>query len=174
MILLLIVFGIVYLPGVSDVGVISPSPGELELYRFLSTLPKDIYLAGHPADMDNIPIYAKRRVFDNSEFSIAGERIIDLFAAYYSTVPAEICNFCSRYGVDYWLVNRTRFTRRYLSDERIYFDPYNDFIIDRVKGNKDFILNGIPKDKILFERGDIFIIGTDAVCVNSTSSKTER
>lgn len=173
-ILLLIVFGIVYLPGVSDVGVISPSPDELELYRFISTLPKDIYLAGHPADLDDIPIYAKRKVFDNSEFSVVGERIIDLFAAYYSTEAAELCNFCSRYGVDCWLVNRARFAQRYLSDERIYFDPYNDFVVDKVKGEKDFILNGIPKDKILFERGNIFIIGTDAICANSTSAGTER
>ncbi len=172
-ILLLIVIGIVYLPGVSDVGVIEPSADELELYRFLSTLPKDIYLAGHPADLDDIPIYAKRKVFDNSEFSVVEKRIIDLFAAYYSTEPAEICNFCSRYGVDFWLVNRERFAQRYLSDERIYFDPYNDFIVDWVKGKKDFILNGIPKDKILFERGNIFIIGTDVVCTNSSSSETE-
>lgn len=154
---------IIYIPGIKSIGVISPSSAERELYQFLSTLPKDSYIAGHPDDMQNIPIFAKRKVFESTEFLYNEKRTFDLFSAYYGNSVEEIEEFCNRYEVDYWVVNRKYFCKEYLSKGRVFFDPFNEFIIEKTKGKGRFVLNDIVENRKLFEVGNLFVVKSDAI-----------
>ena len=165
LVLFVLVISIIYIPGIKAVGVISPSSAERELYQFLSTLPKDSYIAGHPDDMENIPIFAKRKVFQSSEllFFADEKRIFDLFAAYYGNSVEEIQDFCNRYEVDYWVVNGKYFCKEHLSKGRLFYEPYNEFIIEKTKGKGRFVLNDIVENRKLFEVANLFVVESDAI-----------
>ena len=140
------------------------------LYQFLATLPKDSLLAGHPEIMDPVPLYSRRRVLVTAELShpyMDGyygkikERSLRFFDAYYSASGQEILHFARKFGVTHLVVNREHFSPEYLRAGNFYFQPYNDYVQNLVKGNREFFLGRIPTDKILFEEDDIFVIKAD-------------
>ncbi len=169
--LFVLAISIICMPGIKAVSVISASHAQRELYQFLSTLPKSSYIAGHPDDMENIPIFAKRKVFESSEFLIRGKELIDLFDAYYSTSPKTIRDFSDRNGIDYWVINKKYFSKEYLSRERLFYDPYNEYIIEKTKRQGKFVLSDIPEHKKLFEAGGLFVVKSDSIIYDLINKK---
>ncbi|MGH7890138.1 MAG: hypothetical protein ACRENF_06265, partial [Thermodesulfobacteriota bacterium] len=47
-----------------------PNKDRVELYKFLSTLPKEVLIAGYPNDMDGVPLLSKRKVLVNMELAL--------------------------------------------------------------------------------------------------------
>ncbi|MFH1441755.1 MAG: hypothetical protein ABIH18_06955 [Candidatus Omnitrophota bacterium] len=143
---------------------IAPKP---KLYNFLQTLPKDILIAGHPTSMDYIPVYSKRKVLINEETSqpmyanfypVIKERTYNFFKAYYSNSAAEVYNFCKKYHITHLIVERRHFSKDYLANAEFYLNPFNTYIKSLIAGRKKFILMDTPKNEILFDDGDIFVI----------------
>lgn len=108
----------------------------LRLYRYLQTLPKDVLLAGHPLEMDNIPLFARRKVLANQELSLpyfpayyatVRQRLLDSLLAYYAADEKQVHAFVQHYGVDYILLNRQHFTPEFLSG-RLYFAPFDRLV----------------------------------------------
>lgn len=120
----------------------------MQLYNYLQTLPKDALIAGHPLEMDNVPLFARRRVLANQELSIpyytgyyaaVRQRLVDALAAYYSADPVQIKNFAQRYGVDYIVVNRQHFTPSFING-RLYYEPFHSLITPHLVGRSHFAL----------------------------------
>ncbi|MBI3990285.1 MAG: hypothetical protein HY347_11800 [candidate division NC10 bacterium] len=130
------------------------------LTSFLATLHKDALIAGHPEDMDWIPIFSKRRVLVNRELSLPyhveyyGEirrRTLDTLEAYYTDSLTDIARFCRKYGVDYLVVNRSRFTSDSLQTQPIYDEPYNASLKAKIAGRERFAALMIPPEKIVWQ-----------------------
>lgn len=152
------------------------------LYNFLKTLPKDILIAGHPTFMDNIPVFAERKVLVNEETSepfhkvlypIVKERTCDFFKAYYSNSFEEIRNFCRKYNVDYLIVNKEHFSKDYIIDGNFYLKPFNEYVenLTRNKDSVSFALMNISEDKKIFKEGDIFVIRTKDFLIGKSNDK---
>lgn len=138
-----------------------------KLYSFLQSLPKDIYIAGHPVPMNNIPVFAKRKVLINEEtsepyyagyYSIIKKRTYDFFNAYYSSSPKEIYDFCKKYNITHLIVYKSHFNDDYLANGQFYLNPFNAYIKNLVKGRDRFVLREVPQSEKIFEDGDIFVV----------------
>jgi len=137
------------------------------LYNFLQTLPKDIYIAGHPNSLDNVPTFAKRKVFINEETSepyytnyypVIKQRTYDFFNAYYSDSINQIYDFCKKYSITHIIVYKHHFSQDYLAKGMFYLNPFNGYIKNLVKNKKSFAWMDISTKKKIFEEGDVLVI----------------
>jgi len=156
-----------------------------QLTEYLSTLPKDTMIAGHPTDMDWIPIFARRKVLVSDEMSLPfyvtyyGEitrRTYDLFDAYYATAPEQLDAFARKHGVDYLVVNLGHFAPDYLARKNFYYRPFNEFIVALISRNLSggFAVLRYPLDRITFISGSIMVIRLDRSAGDQTNSASPR
>jgi hypothetical protein len=128
------------------------------LLRYVSTLPKDILIAGDPDVMSNVPLLAERSVLLSSEISYVGEeRVKGFFDAYYAESRQKVFAFCEKYDVDYLIVNREHFSDQYLERGLFFYAPYNDYIVDLVQRREDFFLASIPESEQLFSTDNLVL-----------------
>jgi hypothetical protein len=112
---------------------------EPELYRFLAQQPKTTLTAGLGDETNNIPSFALRSVLFSREVAIPfhlkhygkmRDRIIKVLEAQYSPDAKILQSAIQDYGINYWLVDRSAFTPRYLSkkgnDWLLQFQPQAD------------------------------------------------
>lgn len=167
---LIIIIAIFYLPRIQ--GDVEHKAKDVKLYNFLSTLPKDILVAGHPKNMNDVPIFARRKVLIMEELSLPyypkfyseiKKRTYDFFNAYYTTSLEDLYGFCSKYGITHFVVYNLHFTKDYLQSKWFYISPFNDYITNLTRGQdeKQFILNNILDDKKLLVTEDYFVISCD-------------
>jgi hypothetical protein len=138
----------------------------LQLYRYLQTLPKDVLIAGHPFEMDNIPLFAIRRVFVNHELSLpyftgyyaeVRQRLFALLAAYYAADVEEVQRFVRHYGIDYILIDRRHFAPPFLCGS-IYREPFNSFIKRRLDDRQRFALLVAPALQRVYTSGPYTLV----------------
>jgi hypothetical protein len=153
-----------------DAGLIDQSRNRA-LYEFIETLPKDAVIAAHPYLADGIPLFAKRKVFISNELSQpfhsayweeVKRRTHEFFDAYYAEDPSDIAVFCRVNGIDYVVVKGGHFSERYLEKGTVYFEPFRSAILLRIGDRRRFALQAIPRSRVLFEHGDIFVVGKEA------------
>lgn len=139
---------------------------EKEMLAFLETLPKSSLIAGHPNDMNDVPIISKRKVLANQELSLpyhrsyynkVKERIFDFFKAYYAESWEEIESFVEKYGITALVVNKVHFANGH-KDDRIYFEPFNSFVRELIKGREHFILSSPPREMVCFENDRYMVL----------------
>ncbi len=146
--------------------------GKHGLYDFLSSLPKDSMIAGHPKEMDEIPLLCKRKVFVQRELSLPyyktyyeeiSRRTNDFFKLYYSSDKDEIKSICHVCGIDYVVVKKEHFIDWYLAGGVFYLSPFNASIIQTVKSNfqKGFYLANISKEHLVYEDVDYMVLKVD-------------
>ncbi|MDA1196443.1 MAG: hypothetical protein O2779_00585 [Nanoarchaeota archaeon] len=101
------------------------------LLDFISGLPVDTLIAGHPYDMDCVPTFSKRSAYVTFEHTLPHhvgfygemERRTDaVFDAYYSSDVAAVGAFCELEEVDYFVFSDSRFR------DVSYFAPYSNRI----------------------------------------------
>ena len=158
-----------FIPKLQQYYIVAPSP---ELYDFLISLPKDVLVAGHPAPMDNVPVFAKRSVFINEEsslpyhvnfYSIIKERTYAFFKAYYSADCKEIYDFCKKYNITCLVVYDFHFSQDYLSRGEFYLNPFNEYIKGLTKNKSRFALMDIPDSRKIFNHQGVFIVRTEDI-----------
>lgn len=98
------------------------------LYEFFAQQPKDIHIASITEEVNNIPSFSQRSILMGNEgygvpyheryYAEIRERSIDLIHAHYSPNLAEIEQFITEYGIDFWLIEEDAFTASYLKDDR--------------------------------------------------------
>jgi hypothetical protein len=151
-----------------------PIVDKVGLYKFLSTLPKDVLIAGYPKDMDDIPLFSKRKVLMNRElalpyyknyYSEIRRRTFDFFAAYYSNDPGEILGFCRKYGIDYIVVNKNHFNKEFLSG-KIYYSPFGEYAKSLIEKNKTFVLDNIADSKKVFKNDTYYVVNCEKENLN--------
>jgi len=139
---------------------------EREMLAFLETLPKSALVAGHPMDMNDVPLLAKRKVLANQELSLpyhtgyyskVKERLLDLFRAYYASSWEEVEAFVTKYGITALVVNKEHFANN-PSDTRVYFEPFDSFVKELMGDRKNFVLSSPPRERICFENGRYLVL----------------
>ena len=141
----------------------------MRLYQYIQTLPKDVLIAGHPLDMDNIPLFARRKVLANQELSIpyytgyyaeVRQRLLDSLLAYYTENPQELQQFVQRHGVDYVLINTQRFTSQFLQGA-IYYEPFNTLVNQRLAAQPHFALLDPLVGRRVYTSGPYILVAFD-------------
>ncbi len=97
--------------------------GNSALYEFFQKQPKDILIASLSEEANNIPTFSQRSILVSREYALPfhlgyyrqiRQRAIDLIHAQYSQDLAAAQQLIQKYGVDFWLLERTAFTPEYL------------------------------------------------------------
>ncbi len=106
-----------------------PDPSEVALVEFCRQTPKDMLFAGMPADMDPIPLLARRSVLASAEtalphymgyYSLIQARMEDEVRLLYATTWPEALKIAGKYNVGYAVV-----ARNLLDPKRPYVAPPN-------------------------------------------------
>ncbi len=97
------------------------------LYEFLQQQPKDSLIASLTEEGGNLPSFAQRSVLAARQYAIPyhtgyynqiRQRTIDLIDAQYSPDLKQVQSFIQKYGIDFWLLDRTAFVPGYLTEDR--------------------------------------------------------
>ncbi|WP_088894240.1 hypothetical protein [Leptolyngbya ohadii] len=101
-----------------------------ELYRFFQQQPKDVQIASLSVEANQLPSFSQRSIVVGGEgyllpyhvkyFEEMSLRAIELMRAQYSPDLNLAKNFIQRYGVDFWLIERSSFNPRYLEENSIF------------------------------------------------------
>lgn len=148
---------------------------DKSLYKYLSSLPKDITVAGHPSQMDFIPLFAKRKILVYEEIDpFIGpdfwpkykERTYDVFRALYGHSSDEFNEFCKKYKDEdiYFVIDRYYFSHQYLDADRIYFEPFDTFI-RKLTYEGNFFFANLSDDKKVFTADDVFVVRCKDSCL---------
>ncbi len=146
--------------------------GRKGLYDFLATLSRDSLIAGHPKEMDEIPLLCKRKVLVQRELSLPyyrkyyseiSCRTRDFFRLYYSSDKNEAKAICDFYGIDYIVIDKEHFSNAYLEGGFFYHEPFNNFVKKIIFSNRDlgFLFKDIPAGKGLYEDEKFIVIGVN-------------
>lgn len=170
-VIILIVFSVLttffYIPKIN--GRLSHYQYLRDALNFLSTTPKNSTIASTPSISDPIPTFAKRKIlfsrrllipFQKRYYAAVKERVFDFYRAYYADSAETIENFCSKYSVDYIVINKTHFSKSYLEEGPKEDEPFKTYLIGLTKGRNNFILPKMEKNRIAFEKDDIVIVKT--------------
>jgi len=158
-----------------------PDPDMVELTRFFRDKPKDIVIAGPPRDMNDIPLFSKRKVLVSHELSLPyyttyyrkiKQRTFDFFAAYYSDNPHDVLEFCRKYGVDYLVINARHFDKNFIRG-RIYYSPFDEYAKGVIKKSKRFVLTTIDNSKLVFHNKTYSVIKCDEETLTTTNNRRE-
>lgn len=124
-----------------------------ELYETLRKTPQKSMIAAPPYIADNIPLYSHRSVLFNYElthpwypkyYGVLSERISDFYRSYYNPAPDRVLAFAKKYDVDYIIVEKEYFTKKYIERGKWLFSPWNDRI-------REYIME-VQADKYWWER----------------------
>lgn len=135
------------------------SGGVPALYQFLQQQPKDSLIASLTGETDNLPTFAKRSILVGKEYALPfhtryyaqlRQRVIDLIDAQYSPDLNQVKSFIHKYGVTFWLLERTAFTPEYLADNWIkQYQPTTEAIVKLKQGNTPALLRLIKRCAVL-------------------------
>jgi hypothetical protein len=120
--------------GTAQAGLYPFADPNVNIYRFLATLPKEARVAAWPSGIaNNIPYLSRREVLINQETHQAfhqgyveemRRRMRALIDAYYATDPVPLVKLRDDFGVDYLLVDETHFA----SKPPTYFKPFDAWV----------------------------------------------
>lgn len=116
------------------------------LYAFALGTPEDARFAGAPEVMDNVLTFGQRNVYASFElahpwstgyWAVIRPRLEKLAKACYTTDPDELKRFCQSEGIDFFVVDRRRYTPEFLAATP-FFEPFGSLIRQRTQGARDF------------------------------------
>lgn len=156
-------------------GAVAPEPWEKQLIETLRQKDKSVVIAGPPDLMNNIPIHARRAVYLSFEMDTemredwARERFMKFFDAYYADDSEKICRFADEEHVDLMLVDSRMFSRDFIDScatgvKRIYLEPHNRWIMERIRDRNRFVLAFPPEDGIEFRYGPLMLVDLRKAC----------
>jgi hypothetical protein len=132
---------------------------DMEMLTFLRTLPKDSVVAGHPDDMDNVPVIAQRKVLANSEtafpyylgyYTKMRQKVFDVLQAYYATDWQTLWSFVRRYQIDALVLRKEHF-RLAARNTRLYYEPFESWLRASLPETSAFVLATPPKALTCYE-----------------------
>ena len=118
--------------GSVDAGLDIDVTSQRRLYDFLQHLPKDVLIAGWPADLDNVPYVSRRQAFITEELNGAFQkgyademrrRTHALIEAYFATDRGALERLRDDFGVTHLI-----FQQSILEKPPDYFEPFSDWI----------------------------------------------
>jgi hypothetical protein len=150
-----------------------------QLYQFFQQQPKDIMIASLATEASVIPSFSKRSILASSEHAIPyhmgyyrpfRQRVVDLIEAQYTTDFSIVQKFMNKYGVDFWLLEKSSFTPEYLEQNRWLIDhqTVTQQAIQNLKQGKQPILDRIKDKCTVFQDANYTVVASK--CINSHSS----
>jgi hypothetical protein len=136
------------------------------MLQFLATLPTQSLVAGHPFDMDNVPLMAHRKVLTNAEtafpyylghYNRVKDRVLDSLQTYYAAHWSAVVSFVQRYGVDAFVVHKERL-HPMVSHEKIFYEPFDTVLKEELKDSKYFVLATPPRELRCFENARYIVL----------------
>lgn len=142
-----------------------------KVFSFLKTLPNDSMIAGHPAIMDDAPVFTLKKIFVTKEISvpyygiypILKKRTYEFFNIYYAKELNEIYNMCVTNQITHLVVCKKHFEDAYLEKGDIYYEPVNSVVLRQIAGKNDFALFRVPDTMKIYEDDDVFVIKVDDI-----------
>lgn len=132
---------------------------DLDMLHFLARLPSQSLVAGHPRDMDNVPLVARRKVLANRELALpyylgyyarVKKRLLDSLLAYYAGCWDDVWSVVQRYGIDVLVINKTRL-RPQQANGRMYDEPFDRLLKARRGAASRRVLAQSPRALRCFE-----------------------
>ena len=80
------------------------------------------------------------------------------FRALYATHKAEVNALARDYGVTHLVVVKSHYQRNRLNRNRIYVNPYNDFIRALTQHTEQFLLESPPAEAIVYEDASLWVV----------------
>jgi hypothetical protein len=151
----------IYTPLLTEVSYLNPLPAERALLKFIRTLPKDALIAGSPCALDSVQLFARRQVLFSCEAKGSEEIMRQALKAYYTDAPRDITDFCQTYHIDYLVVDTNTYTKDYLSQGWIFYEPYNRELLPYVAAQDAFVLAQMPDNQKLFQAENYFVASCD-------------
>lgn len=148
--------------------------GQPELYKFFQQQPKNILIASLSDEANELPTFSGRAILVARKYAdpyIVGyylkirQRAIDLIQAQYSPNLAEAKSLIHKYGVNFWLVERTAFTPSYLVKNRWLklFEPATDQAIANLQHGIVPALANMMGECSVFETREFVVLQTRCI-----------
>ncbi len=136
---------------------------DQKLYEFVGTLPKDIRIAAHPYDADDIPWWAGRATTGGLEtFQVwlvepwkrFEEMLHDTYQALYATDRRVVSDYCQRNKVTHFLLRRDRYGDDFKKKVAL-FEPITTYAEKLVaplnRAQLVFSISNIPANAIIYQ-----------------------
>ena len=154
--------------------------GEDALYQFLQRQPQDSLIATLSDEANNIPTFARRSVLIGKEYALPfhlgyyrqiRQRGIELIEAQYSPDLAVVQQTVQRYGIDFWLLDRSAFTPEYLLNKSWLqsFQPAFREASTRLQQGKISALASRVNKCVVFESQSLMLL--KATCITKPLSE---
>jgi hypothetical protein len=138
--------------------------------NFLAAQPEDSTVASTPFISDSFPVFAKKKVLFSQRLLMAFHKkyyekmknsVFEFYKAYYSDSMETLESFCSKYAVDYIVLDKFHFAPGFLKANQEQ-EPFNSYLLGLFSVEKKdyFLLPRITRDRLVFEDERIAIIQT--------------
>ena len=143
------------------------------LYKFFQEQPKDSLIASLSTEADNIPTFSGRSILVGREYAIPynlgyysqfRQRMLAVIRAQYSLDLTAVQTLIQKYGVDFWLLDRTAFTPEYVANNNWltqYQPAATEALTSQQQGNP--ALSGVMEHCSVFETPGLVVL--DAACI---------
>ncbi|MFN6572619.1 hypothetical protein [Dendronalium sp. ChiSLP03b] len=144
------------------------------MYEFFHQQPKDTLIASLSEEVDSIPTFAKRSILIGWEYAVPyhvgydrqiTQRATDLIRAQYSENLAELQNFIQKYGVDFFVVNKSAFTLEYIAKNPWFIQLQStakDILFKLQQGTTPALLNTLERCSVV-ETEDLIVLKAECV-----------
>ncbi len=145
---------------------------DAKLYEWIQKkTPKDALFAGNFQIMDEVPLFGRRRAYVNWKlahpyrlgyFDIVTERTRAMYAALYAKDAADVVRFADATGVDYLIVDETRF-KKFESGDGQLFEPLRSKVQPLFKACEQgpCAMNPPPKPAVVFSSGRYRVVSIE-------------
>jgi hypothetical protein len=153
--------------------------GLSSLYEFFQAQPKDILIASLASEAHNLPTFSQRSILVGDEYAIPyhwgyyrlfRDRTLDLIRAQYSPDRARVREFIQKYGVDFWLLERTALQPDYIEENRWLrtLEPAAETVLAQVERGTRPALASVMEQCSVMEAANLVVL--EAQCLMSASS----
>ena len=144
------------------------------LYQFLQQQPQDSLVASLAGEANNIPVFAQRSTLVGSEYALPfhtkyyaqfRQRAIDLINAQYSQDLNQVIGFMRKYGVKFWLLERTAFKPEYIADNKWIkqYQPAANTAIAKLQHLGVPVLSKLMKSCAVFETESLALLKAECI-----------
>lgn len=141
------------------------------LTEFLATLPLDSRIAGHPMDVDDIPLWSARATmggFETLQPWLKGSwqrqkaRTEGTLRALYATDPAAVLAYAHQNGVTHFLIRDARYQADFIGAAKS-FEPFDTFVRQTFGQTRreDLVFAAAPPQAVVFREGPFAVLSTD-------------
>ncbi len=148
------------------------------LYEYFQKQPKDILIASLAEEANNLPSFSQRSILTGRKYAVPyqvgyynefRQRTSDLIRAQYSPQIKDVKDFIKKYGIDFWLLERTAFTTDYVANDEwlAQYQPATKAAIEKLKQGAIPALSKVTNRCKVFEVDNLLVL--QAECIAKTS-----